>query len=61
MLKAKVNAPNPNPHILVSMNVLVRGWFENVPGARGPGDTTCVLFATLMAEEPRAQEWGEGK
>lgn len=59
MLKAKVNTLKPNPHILLSMNVLVRGSFElRTCQVRGPGNTTCGLFAKLMEEEPRA---GEGE
>lgn len=54
MLKAKLNTPKPNPHILPSMNVLVRGSFElRTCQATGPGDATCGLLAKLMAEKER--------
>lgn len=34
MLSAKVHSSKPNSGILFSMNVLVRGSFEDVPGER---------------------------
>lgn len=51
MLNAKEKSPQPNPSILHSMNVLVRGLFENMLG-----DATCGSFDKLMAEEPSAGE-----